>query len=100
MFTILKRQRLNVAKCTFKVSSGKFLGHLVTRREIEANPEQITTINNLVSSKTMKEVPKLIGMAVALNRFISKSYNKRLTFFTLLRKNTKFSWNKECEFAL
>ena len=33
VFTILKRHklRLNGVKCTFRVSSGKFLGHLVTR---------------------------------------------------------------------
>ena len=40
LFAIFKRHklRLNIAKWTFRVSSGKFLGHLVTRRAIEANP--------------------------------------------------------------
>ena len=58
VLTILKRQRLrlNASKCAFGVSSGKFLGHLETRREIEANLEQITAINDLVSPKTAKEV--------------------------------------------
>ena len=39
MFTILKeyKLRLNATKCAFRVSSNKFLGHLVTRQEIEAN---------------------------------------------------------------
>ena len=43
VFTTLKRHRLrlNAVKCAFGVSSGKFLGHLVTRRRIEANLEQI-----------------------------------------------------------
>ena len=36
--------RLNPAKCAFGVSSGKFLGYLVTRRGIEANPSQIAAI--------------------------------------------------------
>ena len=41
VFTILKvhKLRLNTAKCAFGVSSRKFLGHLVTRRRIETNPE-------------------------------------------------------------
>ena len=40
VLTILKRQklRLNATKCAFGVSSGKFLGHLVTRQWIKANP--------------------------------------------------------------
>ena len=33
------RLRLNASKCTFDVSSGKFLGHIVSRRGIEPNPD-------------------------------------------------------------
>ena len=78
MFDILKRHklRLNAAKCAFGVNSGKFLRHPVTRQGIKANPEQITAINNLVNPKTTKEVQKLTGMVVALNRFISKFSNR------------------------
>ena len=41
VFDILResRLRLNASKCTFGVSSGKFLGHVVSRRGIEANPD-------------------------------------------------------------
>ena len=40
VFVILKRHklRLNAAKCTFGLSSRKFLGYLVTQRGIEVNP--------------------------------------------------------------
>ncbi|GFZ11140.1 hypothetical protein Acr_22g0005380 [Actinidia rufa] len=60
------------AKYTIRVSSGKFLGHLIIRRGIEADLEQIAAINQLVSPKNAKEVQKLIGMAAALNRFINE----------------------------
>ena len=33
--------RLNLAKCTFGVSSEKFLGFIISQRGIEANPEKI-----------------------------------------------------------
>ena len=33
--------KLNPTKCSFGVSSGKFLGYIITHRGIEANPEQI-----------------------------------------------------------
>ena len=82
------------------MGSRKFLGHLVTRRGIEMNPEQIMAINNLMSPKTAKEVHKLTRMVVVLNRFINKSFDKCCPFLTLLRKKTKFSWNEECELAL
>ena len=42
-FHILKRyqMKLNPAKCAFGVSSGKFLGHLISRLGIEANPKKV-----------------------------------------------------------
>jgi hypothetical protein len=41
-FNTLRRYRmkLNPAKCAFGVSSGKFLGFMVSSRGIEANPEK------------------------------------------------------------
>lgn len=40
--------KLNPAKCTFGVMSGKFLGYIVTQRGIEANPKQIAAILELL----------------------------------------------------
>ena len=41
IFDILRQfqLKLNASKCAFGVGSGKFLGSLVTRRGIEANPD-------------------------------------------------------------
>ena len=58
VFVIIKEHklRLNAANCAFGVNSGKFLGHLVTQRGIKANPWKISTIDDLVSPRTTKEV--------------------------------------------
>ena len=49
VFEILRGNRfcLNASKCTFGVSSGKFLGHIVSRRGIGANPDQIAAFVDL-----------------------------------------------------
>ena len=36
--------KLNLSKCAFGVSSGKFLGFMVSRRGIEANPKKVKAI--------------------------------------------------------
>ena len=46
--------RLNASKCTFGVSSGKFLGHVVSRRGIEANPDQIAALIDLAEPRNIK----------------------------------------------
>ena len=58
IFEILRnyKLRLNASKCSFGVGSGKFLGYMVTHREIEVNPDQIKAINNLRSPRNPKEV--------------------------------------------
>ena len=39
--------RLKASKCSFSGESSKFLGYMVTHREIEVNLDQIKTINDL-----------------------------------------------------
>ena len=92
MFEILKKHklRLNIAKCTFGVSSKKILGHLVTRRGNEANLEQIMGILDLESLRTTNEVKNLTSMTKTLNCFISKSFNKCRHFFNSFAKIPSF----------
>ncbi|KAG7530646.1 Retrotransposon gag domain [Arabidopsis thaliana x Arabidopsis arenosa] len=56
-FEILNQyqMKLNPAKCTFGVPSGEFLGYIVTKRGIEANPNQINAFLNMPSPKNFKE---------------------------------------------
>ncbi|CAL8996244.1 unnamed protein product, partial [Prunus brigantina] len=53
-FSLLRqyRMKLNPSKCTFGVSSGRFLGYLVTQRGIEAHPRQIKAILEMKSPST------------------------------------------------
>ena len=53
--------KLNPAKCIFGVSLGKLLGFMVSLRGIEANPEKVKAILDMVSPKTLKEVQRLTG---------------------------------------
>uniref|UniRef100_A0A2N9IF11 Integrase catalytic domain-containing protein n=1 Tax=Fagus sylvatica TaxID=28930 RepID=A0A2N9IF11_FAGSY len=89
--------KLNPAKCVFGVSSGKFLGFMVSQRGIEANPDKIKAILEMSPPKTVKEVQSLTGKAAALNRFVSRSTDKCLPFFKILRK--AFKWTEECQQA-
>lgn len=46
--TLRKHQmKLNPTKCTFGISSGKFLGFMVSNRGLEANPEKILVMQKM-----------------------------------------------------
>lgn len=87
-FETLQKHRLksNAFKCAFGVSSGKFLGYLVTHQGIEVNLDQILALQNLKSLRNPKEVQRLTKMTMALNWSISQSANKCRPFFQLLKK--------------
>ena len=78
------QMKLNPSKCAFGIASGKFLGFMVSQRVIEANPKKVKAILNMTSPKTVKEVQKLAGRIVVLNRFVSKATDKCLPFFKTL----------------
>jgi ribonuclease HI/transposase InsO family protein len=91
--------KLNPTKCTFGVTSGEFLGYVVTKRGIEANPKQIRAILELPSPRNAREVQRLTGRIAALNRFISRSTDKCLPFYNLLKRRAQFDWDKDSEEA-
>ena len=87
--------KLNPSKCHFGVRSGKFLGYMVTKRGIEASPDQIRAIMDLECPKSVKDIQKLTGRIAALNRFISKSTDRCRLFYEILRKNKRFEWTSQ-----
>nr|CAN76644.1 hypothetical protein VITISV_012223 [Vitis vinifera] len=64
--------KLNLSKCVFEVSVGKFLGFMVTQRGIEVNPDQIKVVMETSAPSSKKELQRLTGRLVALGRFIQK----------------------------
>ncbi|KAK2991305.1 hypothetical protein RJ640_024570 [Escallonia rubra] len=98
-FTLLReyRMRLNPTKCAFGVSSGKFLGFMISERGIEANPEKIQAIQEMVAPRRVKEIQILTGRIAALSRFLSKSAERCLPFFKALKNIKNFEWTDECQ---
>ena len=93
------QMKLNPLKCSFGVGSGKFLGFIVNSRGIEANPDKIKALIDMKSPEKIKDVQSLTGRIAALSRFISKSTDKCVPFFNLLRGSKKFEWTGDCEQA-
>jgi len=91
------QMKLNLTKCVFGVSSGRFLGFMVSQRRIKANPEKVKAILEMQPPRTMKQLQQLTERVVALDMFISRSTDKCLPFFKILKK--AFVWDEECEEA-
>ncbi|XP_027166062.1 uncharacterized protein LOC113766031 [Coffea eugenioides] len=101
VFGVLRnsRMKLNPKKCVFGVTSGKFLGYLVSHRGIEANPDKVKVIQDMSPPRNLREVQRLNGRLAALNSFLSQSAEKALPFFKVLKKADQFAWTEECQAA-
>src|SRR4051812_43617034 len=92
--------KLKPEKCVFGVPSGKLLGFFVSQRGIEANPDKIKAIEQIEAPKRVKDVRRLAGCMAALSRFISKSAERTLPFFKILKKAGPMKRTPEAEAAL
>ena len=77
--------KLNPLKCAFKISFGMFLGFMVTRRGIEANPIHLRAIIESQTPTFKKGVQQLTDRLVAIRRFISHFIDRLKPFFTALK---------------
>ena len=92
-FQVLKsyNMKLNPSKCAFGVSAGKFLGFIVNSRGIEANPDKIKDVLDMLPPSNIKDIQRLIGRIAALSHFMSKASDKCQPFFQVLKK--PFQWD-------
>jgi hypothetical protein len=74
------------------VKKGKFLGCLVSTKGIEANPSNIEAILRMEPPKSRKGAQRLTGRLASLNRFISRSTERNLPFFEVLKLAKVFQW--------
>ena len=91
--------KLNPQKCLFGAKGGRFLGYIVTERGIEANPSKVKALQDMPPPRNTREVQRLTGRITTLSRFISKTADRSLPFFKILRKAIKFHWDEECDRA-
>lgn len=53
--------KLNLVKCAFVVESRKFLGFMVSKKGIKANPRKVEAIVGMLSLRNLHEVQRLAG---------------------------------------
>jgi hypothetical protein len=90
---------LNPKKYVFGVSSGKFLGYMVSAQGINSNPMKVEAIKKLQPPQTWREIQKMGGMMATLSRFMSKSGERDMPFYKLLGKADGFQWDNQAMVA-
>ncbi|GJZ25317.1 reverse transcriptase domain-containing protein [Tanacetum coccineum] len=96
----IRQHETESKKCSFGVEEGPFLGHLLTKQGIRANPSKVKAVTNLEPLRTLKDVQSLNGKLAVLRQFLSKGAEKSFSFFKTLMSCTDkktIQWTEDAE---
>ncbi|XP_023754305.1 uncharacterized protein LOC111902726 [Lactuca sativa] len=94
--------KLNPQKCIFGIEQGKYLGHIIIKDGIKANPKKVEVLLKMRSPRVVKEVQALNGKLPALGWFLAKFAEKTYTFYKKLKRlldKKTFYWMEEADSA-
>src|SRR4051812_2187986 len=86
--------KMNPTKSFLGVSSGKFLGFVVTSKGIHLDPEKISSIRDMEPPRSLKELIGLQEKLAYIQRFISNLSGRCQPFLKLMRKGVIYVWDQ------
>ena len=89
--------RVKPSKCSFLRTKVNFLGHVVSRDGVSADPSKIDKVANWPVPTSTKEVQQFLGLAGYYRRFVKGFADIARPLY---ERNATFHWTKECEAAL
>ncbi|KAM1741968.1 hypothetical protein ACFX12_012017 [Malus domestica] len=95
---ILQSHQLFVkkTKCDFGKSQIEYLGHVVSREGVAANPAKLQFIQDWPIPKSVKALRGFLGLTGYYRKFIP-NYGKICGPLTVLTKNDAFKWTNEAD---
>jgi hypothetical protein len=88
--------QMNLLKCAFGVTSGRFLGFIVHEHGIQIGPKKIESIGKIGEPVCKKDIQKLLGKRNYLRCFISNLPRWVDSLLPLVQlKHEEFTWGAE-----
>ena len=81
--------KLNRSKCVFGITDLKFLGHIISKRGIEPDPEKVSATVDIPLPTNKKELQRFLGMVNYLRKFLPNLSDVSAPFRKLLEKDVE-----------
>lgn len=96
---VLQKAGLSVelSKCKFAQRSVTYLGHVISEEGVKPKSELVNTIIGSPPPTNKEEIRLFLGMAEYCAKYIKNFAGKVFNIRSLLKKNERFVWSRECE---
>ena len=91
--------KLKASKCQWFKRSVKYLGHVVSSKGLQCDPEKIEAVQNWPVPQTVTQVRQFLGFAAYYRKFIHHFSKIAQPLTNLTKKSVPFSWNDDCQNA-
>ena len=92
--------KLKESKCDFFRSQIHYLGqHAVGLKESNPLPEKLDSITNMPAPENQTEVKQFLGLVGYYHKFVPHFSDISRPLSKLMRKDTPFTWTKQCHLA-
>ena len=91
--------KINPTKCEFFRQEVPFLGHMVSREGIQADPEKTSAVNNYPVPKNVTGVKSFLGLCSYYRRYVQDFAKLARPLHQLTEKSKDFLWNSEAQEA-
>ena len=88
---------LKPEKCEFSRDEVEYLGLLISRNRLQMDPTKVKAVTDWAAPRNVTELQRFIGFANFYRRFINNFSRIAKPLHNLTRKNTKFSWDNDCD---
>ena len=97
VFTRLEESGLKIKleKCKFLVKEVNYLGHIVSGEGVRPDPKKVECVREYPTPQNAEELGSFLGLASYYRRFVENFGDIASKLYKLIRKTTKFIWNKE-----
>ena len=84
-------------KCDFWLKQVAFLGHIIIEKGIQVDPAKVEAVTKWEPPRNVTEVRSFLGLAGYYRRFVEGFSKIAIPLTRLLRKDTKFEWDRGCQ---